>query len=33
MPDHAEAYGGGTVQALWPLELVPRESDLVRLGG
>ena len=33
MPDHAEAYGGGVVQALWPLELVPRESDRVILGG
>jgi DNA-binding LacI/PurR family transcriptional regulator len=32
MPDHAEAYGVGVVQALWPLELVPRESDLMKLG-
>jgi DNA-binding LacI/PurR family transcriptional regulator len=32
MPGHADAYGG-LVQDLWPLELVPRESDRVMLGG
>jgi len=32
MPGHAESYGG-LVQDLWPLELVPRESDRVLLGG
>ena len=33
MPGHADGAGGVPVRALWPLELVPRESDRVMLDG